>query len=165
MKPIQVMDLRAVESAHRESIGVDLLMGGKVFRFEGRRLIPAESNRIKALMEIALPPIVPAAKDGEEPRYDFNDPDYKARHESARRNARALALWMGYPCFKTEAQRLVDERATEKLPETVEEIGKFVESRAIDDDALQMLFIGLTKNAVELQGFVNFTSGSGSQKS
>lgn len=167
-QPVIVTDLRAIESIHREAVGVDILISGRLFRFEGRRLIPSESNQIKALMQLALPPLLPPEKEGGEPRYNFGDPDYEARHESARRNARALALWLGYACFKAEAVRLLKETPNSelnKLPETVEEIGAFIESRAMDDDALQMLFAGLTHRSVELQAFVNFTSGNGSLRS
>jgi len=163
--PTLVTDLRAVEAIHRESVGVNLFIGGRLFRFAGRRLVPSEANRVKALLELALPPLLPPESEGGEPRYNFDDADYKRSHESARRNSRALALWLGYPCFKAEAERLKAEGHLEKLPETVEEIGGFIESREMDDDALQLMFVGLTAESVKLQGYVNFTSDSSSPRS
>lgn len=164
-QPTLVTNLREVQALHRQAVGVDILMYGKVFRFEGHRLIPAESNRIQHMMQLALPPLLPPEKEGAEARYNFDDPDYKKRHEDSRRNARSLALWIGYPCFKTEAALCVEEKKMEKLPETVEEIMNFIETREIDDDALQALFVGLTQNVVQLQEYINFTSGNGFQKS
>jgi hypothetical protein len=186
--PIIVTDLRAIEAAHREAVLVDVFLGGRCFRFEGRRLIPSEANRVKQLLQLALPPMIPPAKEGEEPRYDFENADYAERHERCRRNGRALALWLGYPCFKAEAERLLGEsreqkeeskkeaagapevahftgRVPERVPETVEEIAAFIESRALEDDAVQGLYLALMERPVEVQAYVNFTSGSGFQKS
>jgi hypothetical protein len=172
--PVLVTDLRAVEAIHREEVGIDLNIGGQLFRFSGHRLIPSEANRVKHLMELAIPPLIPGGKETGEPRYNFNDPDYMARREEARRTSRALALWLGYPCFQSEAERLVREGAMVPgvvpaqvvvFPKTEQEIMRFIESRAMDDDALELLFVGMTRSAVTLAGYINFTSGNASRKS
>ena len=123
--PILVTDLRKIEAEHREAVLVDVFLGGKCFRFEGRRLIPAEANRVKQLLQQALPPLIPGAKEGDEARYDFQAPAYQEQHESQRRKGRALALWLGYPCFKAEAERMLQAgvHSPESTVQSREEMG------------------------------------------
>lgn len=171
-QPKLVVDLGDVEAAHRQSFIVDISMCGQTFRFEGRRLIPSESAKIKQMMELAIPPMIPGEKPGDEPRYNFQDADYMQRRETARVESRAYALWLGYPCFKLQAEKLFEEwkrvgdssKGIRKVPETVQEIATFIQGRAMDDDALQLLFISLAQ-PVRLEEAVGFFSGKGSPKS
>lgn len=162
---VVVTDLRDVEAHYRKGFSAEVLICGKAFTFEGRRLIPVESDRFRRMMELALPPVIPASKEGEEPRYDFNDVKYRDQANTAKIEARAFALWLGYPTFKKTADAMVMDKTLAKLPETEQEIAAFIQGRNIDDDALQLLLRALTSSQVELQAFVNFTSGNGSPKS
>lgn len=102
---IIVSDLSLIEKVHDEPIAVEVIVGGQPFKFEGRRLNPAQDNEVKGWLNRALPPRIPAAKEGEEDRYDLDDPEYRASRDKCQRTARALAIWHGFGVFKEEYEK------------------------------------------------------------
>jgi hypothetical protein len=160
-----VDDLSALEKLCLEPLACECEYRGRKLRFEGRRLTPAESSQIKLLLEGALPPPLQAGREGGEPQYDLQDAEYRGRLENSRRKARAVGLWLGFPQFKRLAEKECGAAGAGKMPENGDEILRFVETRQLDDDILDVLFQALTIQLVEQQALVGFTSGSSSPKS
>lgn len=157
---ILVSDLAMIEELHRRTFTTSVLMFGKIFKFEGRRLLPKETDTIRRMMELALPPQIPGENPGDGPRYDFQNKEYKDKSHQAKLEARAYALWLGYPCFKATAQA-----GGSGMPASPQEITDWIQGRNIDEDALQLLFKALTETTTEVAAYVSFTSGNGSLKS
>lgn len=162
-QPQAVTTLFEIEALCAEAMQVDVLMKGQVFRFTGRRLVPNESKEIKLLTEQALPALVEGSE--ENPRYNFDDPGYQRRKEDCKCRARAMAIWMAFPSFKATAEQLVAEKQLAALPADVESVTKFIQERKIEETALDLLFAALTREVVEKQAYVGFTSGNSFPKS
>ncbi|MDE2105975.1 MAG: hypothetical protein KGL39_52620 [Patescibacteria group bacterium] len=164
-----VTDLAALEALHAEPVVCDVLVKGNPFRFTGRRLVPAESNEVKLLLERAMPPLVPGEKEGDEPRYDFRDAGYRETKEKYRRQARALCLWLAFPVFKERAGKA--DTSPQPSPQggegvkTKDQIADFIEHLALDDDVLEVLFRTVTSDIADTQKFVNFILGNSSPQS
>jgi hypothetical protein len=130
--------------------------------FHGPTLKPAEARQVQLLIEKALPPIV--REEGKEPRYDLENKDYLKSKEDYRRQARALALWLGFPCFRFQAGiEAKVQTPPPKVPEGPELIAAWIESRQLEDDTLEALFQSLMRSEVE--SYLGFTSGNSSPKS
>lgn len=152
--PKVVEDLAEIEAFYSGPLEVECQVKRgstpQPWQFIGRRLTPAESYRVQLLMEVALPPAkIEEGKD--EPVYDMGDPDYLKRKDAAMVQARAVAIWLGFPIFKSTA-----EKAGAKVGNTVE-ITEFMQNRMLDPEIYDALFAALTRK--EVQGYVGFTSG------
>lgn len=153
---IEITDLAELEKLTvAEPVVVEVEMSGRKIRLTGRRLRPFEVKEVQLLLERALPPMLPG-KDGEPERMDLRDPKYLEEKETCKREARALAIHMGFPVFKEALARqggVIDKAR----------IVEFIEHRDIDDDHLMALFMALTERRVEAARFVGFTSGNSSR--
>jgi hypothetical protein len=156
-----ITDLAAIEALCREGVRVDVEIRGKQCRFEGHRLIPAESREVEYWLEKAFPPLLPLAEGEKEARYHFMDLEFRVEKEANRRKARALAIWFGFPAFQARAQ------VTGKgyRGQTAEDITESIERMGFEDDVLDMLFTALSTSVVNRQAQMGFTSGSSSLKS
>lgn len=158
-----VTDLSVLESFCAEPLTVTSIVRGKPFVFTGRRLKPAEARQVQELLEKALPPVI--HKEGEQPHYDFTDADYKKAHETYRRQARALAIWFGFPCFEHQYWKEDKTRGGTVTPlqPNVERVAEWLEGRPLEQDTLEGLFEALVKD--EVQNYLGFISGNSSLKS
>jgi hypothetical protein len=153
----QLSDLEQLSVA--EPIQVEVEMFGRRVRIVGRRLKPSETKEIQLLLERALPPALPGK--GDEPdRFDLRDPAYLEAKETHRRQARALAIYQAYPAFK---QGYDAQAATEGGQTDAERIMRFIESREVEDDYLEVLFRAVIERKVEASRYVGFTSGNSSR--
>jgi hypothetical protein len=166
--PRRVTALAELEAVCGGSFTVRLNVRGEELEVAGRRLMPDESRQVKLKLESVLPPLLPPEKEGEEPRYDFRSLKYLEQVETARREARAIALWWAYLLFREKA---VEETRNPK-PEirkaeewSVTEITNFIEHLPLDDDVLDLLFAAVTHGVVGKEAYVGFSSGSSSAKS
>jgi hypothetical protein len=151
---VKVTSLTQIAAFHNEPIGAKVYCYDQVFHFEGRRLNPDETQRVKRLLEKAIPP------RNDKNEYDFDAPGYLEARETYKRHARALCVWLAFPAlFQTAAvEQKADVGDAEKLT-------KFVESQALNDEALDVLFGTATTSPVSLVELTGFISGSNSPKS
>lgn len=155
-KPVVIDSIAEMESFFAESLEALIPMRGgqRTLLFRGRRLKPVESETVKLLLHRALPPVKPDP-DTNEPKYDIESPEYLARAEKFKRQARAFALWRAFPQFR----ELAAKQGKADL-QTPEEIAEWLENQTIDDDVLEHLFAVLTERVVEAQAYMGFTSGN-----
>ena len=157
---ILVTDLDAIQKQHAEPIGAVINVGGQPYRFEGRRLRPEEDREIAELLQSALPKRIPATEPGKPDAYDYADPEYQKSKSSYERQARALAIWKGFPVFRAEYNK---QPSANPNPDRGE-IQKFIESREMPDEVLEGLYGALTVSLVSVQEYTGFISGSSSPK-
>jgi hypothetical protein len=148
--PLEITELSQLEKlSHGEPIIVDLQIRKATVRLIGRRLKPSESKEVKLLLERALPPVLPAEREGGQPRYDFRDPNYLRSAEEDRRVARALAIYSAFPIFKQALQKEGEALDNKRIVE-------FIEGREMDDDILDLLFNRVTERIVGVAPYVGF---------
>jgi hypothetical protein len=122
--------------SHGEPVVAEITIRGKGIRVEGRRLTPAEVREVQLVIERTLPPVLDQGKDGQEPRYDFRNPEYRKEAETCRRTARAMAIVFAYPMFRKQYE------ADGGKMNAPAEMMKWLEGRSLEDDLLDVLFWG-----------------------
>lgn len=134
------------------TVRIPLASGDEVIEIEARRLTPAESAKVNLEMRRALPKIIPGDKPGQE-RFDLSDPTYFERDQTAKRRARALAVYLGVPLFRDEKPNLSN----------IDDITDYVQGK-LTEEILTILFMAIVPSfAQEVQEAVNFFSSSGFQ--
>lgn len=147
-----------------------------VLRITGRMLRPEEVQPVRELMEEQLPPEKPREVDDEgRPKgpvlYDTRDPKWLKEREDRRRLGRALALWCGFGFFKEAFEKRKQPVEGPPSPQPSppgrggsavavdrQEILRFMESLAIDEDCLDLMYGQLMAQKVGLLQALNFTS-------
>ncbi len=124
---LPVTNMAALTEQFSQKLRVRVPVGGeKIGEFECERLREAQTVQVARVLQKCLPPLIrKRGEDGtEQMHYDVTNPDYLAKKDEAQRQARALAVWLGWPPVREGNEAETDvakitEIVGEKLPERV----------------------------------------------
>lgn len=161
-----ITTLAALEALGAKLPPIHCIIHGQRVELSLRRLTPGEARTVKIWVERALPPLIPAEKEGGEPRYDFRDQKYMEARELNRTTARAYAIYQSLPTGFWHGET---GDAADRLTDP-EKIREFIDRRAIEDSTLEFLFGWLSDertliNVAEEQARINFLSAASSPTS